>query len=180
MGRLRLVENRRPDESPPTGDAPVEVLYRAYAPYVAAVALRLLGRRDEIDDLVQDVFLAAQRGVAALRDPGAVRGWLATVAVRLARRRLRTRRIRALIGLDRGPGPDEALAPDASPETAAEAAELFARLDELPVPERLAWSLRYLQGEALERVAELCNCSLPTAKRRIAAAHEKMRGWARG
>jgi len=177
---LRLVAKPRADEPSPGGDAPIEVLYRAYAPYVAAVALRLLGRQGEIDDLVQDVFLAAQRGLSALRDPGAVRGWLATVTVRLARRRLRARRLRALIGLDRGPRENEALAPGASPETAAEAAELFARLDELPVAERLAWSIRYLEGEPLERVAELCNCSLPTVKRRIAAAHERMRGWTHG
>jgi RNA polymerase sigma-70 factor (ECF subfamily) len=45
-------------------------------------------------------------------------------------------------------------------------------LDRLPVNERLAWSLRHIEGEQLESVAVLCGCSLATAKRRIAAAQQ--------
>jgi RNA polymerase sigma-70 factor (ECF subfamily) len=33
-----------------------------------------------------------------------------------------------------------------------------------------AWELRYVDGHKLEQVASLCDCSLATAKRRIAAA----------
>ena len=51
---------------------PVEIdgLFRDHASYVAAIGLRLLGRRDEVDDLVQDVFLAAHRARAKLREIG--------------------------------------------------------------------------------------------------------------
>ncbi len=48
-------------------------------------------------------------------------------------------------------------------------------LDQLPVRERIAWVLRRLEREPLETVAELCNCSLATAKRRVAAAQDKLR-----
>lgn len=78
------------DEPTPVGLAAV---YRAYSSYVAAVAFRLLGRDDEIDDVVQDVFLVAARGLDRLREPAAVKGWLATVAVRISMRRLRRRRL---------------------------------------------------------------------------------------
>src|SRR5207253_3230020 len=67
--------------------------YRRYARYVAAVALRLIGRDDEVDDVVQEVFLTALRKLGGLRDPEAIRGWLATVTVRVAGRRLRRRRM---------------------------------------------------------------------------------------
>jgi len=40
----------------------------------------------------------------------------------------------------------------------------------VPTQERLAWSLRYLEGEPLDMVAASCGCSLATAKRRISAA----------
>src|SRR6187431_1395413 len=73
-------------------------LYRRYAPYVAAVAHRLLGRDDEVEDTVQEVFVAAIRGLAQLREPAAVKGWLARVCVRNAHRRLRRRRVLALVG----------------------------------------------------------------------------------
>src|SRR5262249_20345365 len=74
---------------------------RRYRGYVAAIGLRLLGRDDEVDDLVQEVFLAAAgaRGLATLRDAEAMRGWLATVAVRVARRKLRLRGLRRALGL---------------------------------------------------------------------------------
>src|SRR5258708_2484860 len=74
----------------------LEAAFRRYSRYVAAVALRLLGRDDEVDDVVQEVFLAALRGMRRLREPEAVRGWLATVTVRIAGRRLRRRRLRTL------------------------------------------------------------------------------------
>jgi RNA polymerase sigma-70 factor (ECF subfamily) len=39
----------------------------------------------------------------------------------------------------------------------------------------VAWTLRHVEGESLEEVAVLCDCSLATAKRRIASAHEKIK-----
>lgn len=48
-------------------------------------------------------------------------------------------------------------------------------LESLPLEERLAWSLRHVEGHALEEVAAACDCSLATAKRRIAAAEANVR-----
>ena len=64
---------------------------------VARIASRILGRdNEEVDDLVQDVFAEAATGLARLRDTsaGSLKGWLATVTVRVATRRLRARRLR--------------------------------------------------------------------------------------
>ena len=58
------------------------------------------GRDDELDDLVQDVFLEAHRGLGQIRDAGSVKGWLARICVRRAVRRLRRRRLRAFLSLD--------------------------------------------------------------------------------
>ena len=74
--------------------------YRRYCRYVAAVILRLDGRSNEVDDLVQDVFVEAARGIGRLRQPGAIKGWLATIAVRTVRRHLRLHRVRRLFGFD--------------------------------------------------------------------------------
>jgi len=43
-------------------------------------------------------------------------------------------------------------------------------LDELPVDDRMAFALHLIEGETVERIAELCGCSLATAKRRVARA----------
>lgn len=153
----------------------VAILFRRYAPYVARIGLRILGRHDEVDDLVQDVFLAAHRSLFNLREAGAVKGWLAAITVRAAHRRLRRRKLRNFFSFA-AETPDYTHAVDAtaSPEERALIAAVFAALDRLPADQRVAWSLRHLEGETMERVAELCECSLSTAKRRVNAAQDAL------
>ena len=57
---LRLVDPSQGDpqseQRPPMTDAQ---LFKRFAPYVARIGLRLLGRESDVDDLIQEVFLAA-------------------------------------------------------------------------------------------------------------------------
>jgi RNA polymerase sigma-70 factor (ECF subfamily) len=168
--RVRLVRLVPDDDE----DLSLDTLFRRHSRYVARIALRVLGRPDEVDDVVQDVFLAAERGLSSLANPRAVRGWLATIAVRKARDLLRRRRVRAFLGFDDAPDYANVAAPAASPADRDLLARTYAALDRLPVPLRLAWALRHIEGEPVEQVATLCGCSLATAKRRISAAHLKI------
>ncbi len=93
-----------------------EQLFHGYSRYVASIAFRLLGCDDEVDDVVQEVFLIAHKGLARLRDPQAVQPWLATVTVRIARRRLRMRRISGWFGLAQALDFSKIASADASPE----------------------------------------------------------------
>lgn len=145
-------------------------VYRRYCRYVAAVVLRLDGRHGEVDDLVQEVFVESARGIHALRAPEAIRGWLATIAVRVVRRRLRLRRMQRFLGLDPEADYANLVDPAASPFDRLLVRAVYRALDELPVAERLAFSLHHIEGEKLEEVARLCGCSCATAKRRIARA----------
>lgn len=148
----------------------LETAFRRYSPYVAAISLRLMGRDDEVDDVVQDVFLSAVKGFHQIRDPRAAKAWLATVTVRVVRRRLRLRRLKAVFGFDDMACIDEPVAPGASPEQRALLSRVYGVLDRIPVEQRIAWVLRHIEGEKLEDVARLTSCSLATAKRRIASA----------
>jgi RNA polymerase sigma-70 factor (ECF subfamily) len=58
----------------------------------------------------------------------------------------------------------------AGPEARAMLAQVYALLCTMPANDRIAWTLRYVERHRLEAVAELTNCSLATAKRRIARA----------
>jgi RNA polymerase sigma-70 factor, ECF subfamily len=149
-------------------------LFRRYAPYVAAIAHRLLGRDEDVDDTIQEVFVAAVRGVHAVRDPAAIRGWLARVTVRVAHQRLRKRRARIFLGLDEPVVYDAVVDKSASAEQRTLLARVYKILDSMPANERIAWSLRHIEGEPLESVASMSGCSLATAKRRIAAAAGKL------
>jgi RNA polymerase sigma-70 factor (ECF subfamily) len=54
-------------------------LYERYARIVHGLLLARVAR-DEVDDLVQDVFLSAWRRLDGLRDPAAFGGWVAMIA----------------------------------------------------------------------------------------------------
>jgi RNA polymerase sigma-70 factor (ECF subfamily) len=158
------------DSAPSHAQLDTAVAYRRYAPYVAKIGMRILGRRDEIDDFVQDVFLSVHRNLASLREPGAIKSWLAKLAVHEATRRLRRQRLRRWFGLDAMPDYVDIADAVASPEQRTLLTHVFRLLDALPPEDRVAWALRYIEGETMVRVAALCDCSLSTAKRRVANA----------
>jgi len=166
----------------PLADQPREIdprdfdqVFRRYAPYIARIALRLLGNDSEVDDLVQDVFLEAHRGLLGLRDAAALGGWLACIGVRRATRRLRRRRLLALLSLDTVPERELPLDLAASPEERAEVARLYCRLDRMPAAERVAWVLRHVEGESLDDMVALCGCSKSTVQRRLRSAEARLR-----
>ncbi|HVY30842.1 MAG TPA: sigma-70 family RNA polymerase sigma factor [Polyangiaceae bacterium] len=149
-------------------------VFRRYSPYVARIALRLLGSDGEVDDLVQDVFIEAHRGLSSLREPGALGGWLARICVRRATRRLRRRRWLKLLSLENVTERELPLSAGTSPEERALVLQLYRRLDRLPAEERVAWLLRHVEGESLDEMVELCGWSKSTVQRRLRSAEARL------
>jgi RNA polymerase sigma-70 factor (ECF subfamily) len=54
-------------------------LYRMFAPLVHGITLARVPR-DEVDDIVQEVFISAYKNINTLRDKSAVGAWLAMIA----------------------------------------------------------------------------------------------------
>lgn len=176
---LRLVSARADGAAAAPAPAPVDPrdfdeVFRRYSPYVARVALRLLGNDSEVDDLVQDVFLEAHRGLGSLREAGALGGWLARICVRRATRRLRRRRLLNLLSLESASEPELPLSAGTSPEQRVLVIQLYRQLDRLPADERVAWLLRHVEGESLDDMVELCNCSKSTVQRRLRSAEARL------
>ncbi len=155
-----------------------EMLYRRHAAYLLAIASRLIGNRGDGEEVVQDTFVTAFEQLRTLREPAALRGWLAQIAVSLVRRRLRRGRLMRVLGLDRG-ADDATLcalaAPGTNPDQRAELALVDRALSNVAANVRIAWMLRQVEGLELAEVASACGCSLATAKRRIAAADSAVR-----
>ncbi|MEM9188830.1 MAG: sigma-70 family RNA polymerase sigma factor [Myxococcota bacterium] len=160
--RLRLIEGQGQTLDPPVS---IDSAFRRWAPYVGGIVQRLLGPGADVDDLVQDVFVDAVRGIDNLRDPDAMRAWLTTIAVRRVRRRLGRQRLRHLFRFETAEVPDPAL----SPEKKLALRDAYRVLDRVKPAERIAWILRHVEGEGLVDVARICGCSRATAHRRIAA-----------
>src|SRR6202012_5006944 len=83
----------------------LEALFRRHAPRLNAVAFRILGRDDEIDDLVQDTFVAAFASLQRLADPNAFASWIASILVRQGLKKIRRRRLLGRLGLGRAAAP---------------------------------------------------------------------------
>jgi RNA polymerase sigma-70 factor (ECF subfamily) len=66
-------------------------LYERYARFVHGLLIAS-AERDDVDDLVQDVFFRALRQLHTLRDPSAFGGWIATMARNEARMHHRSSR----------------------------------------------------------------------------------------
>jgi RNA polymerase sigma-70 factor (ECF subfamily) len=153
-----------------------EALFRRYAPVVGGLALRIMGRDADLDDLVQDSFVAALRGLDRLREPQAFAAWLASIVVQTSRKVLRRRRLARRLGLHH-PEPidaDALIARDAPPDAVLELRALYALLDDLPVRVRLALVLRRVEGHSLEEVASLMGTSLATVKRAVAEGERRL------
>ena len=142
--------------------------FRRHRGALAATAVRVLRRSDDVDDVLQDVFVEALRGVHALREPAALRAWLTRVTVRAAqRRRGLARFVGRFVALD-----DAAAARVADPRASALDLALLSAIGEvmaaIPAERRRAWAMRTVDGEPIDDIAACCGCSATTVKRRIA------------
>ncbi len=156
-----------------------EQLYRRHAAFSLNLAVRLQGSATDVEDIIHDAFLRARTRLADLRDPSAFRSWLGSIVVHLVRSRMRRGRLLRALGITQTGEPvdlDAIASSEAGPESRALLAQVYALLRTMPSDDRIAWTLRYVERHRLESVAELTDCSLATAKRRIARAQKFISG----
>ena len=130
-------------------------------------------RRHDVEDIAHDAFLRAFERLNDLTDRGAFRSWLGAIVVHAVRSRMRRQRLLSVLGMGKSAEPvdlDAIASSDASPHTRAQIAQIYALLRTLPTDDRIAWTLRAVEGHDLETVARLTRCSLATVKRRISRA----------
>jgi len=152
-----------------------EHLYRRHAPFALNLAAHIAGSTQDVEDVVHDSFLKAFDGLRELRTPQAFRSWLGSIVVHGMRSRLRRAKLLRLFGLGQASDPvdlESIASPEAPPAARAELAQVYALLRTLPTDERIAWTLRFVEGHDLADAAKLCECSLATVKRRIRRAQQ--------
>src|SRR5881296_1581873 len=157
------------------------VLHRRFARLVFGLALQALDRA-AAEDIVQDVFLAVWRNAATF-DPqrGSVRAWVLQIAHFRVLNELRRRSRQPELEADpEGHVLASLSAPDPGPAEAAAAehrrATLQSAVDDLPPPQRQAIRLAFLHDLTHEQVAAELGLPLGTAKTRIRAGLQKLRG----
>jgi RNA polymerase sigma-70 factor (ECF subfamily) len=159
--------------------AAAAALFEKYHGLVERTLVRLLGFDSELADAVQEAFIRALGSSRLLRDPQALPSWMIRIAVftasDLIRRRKRRRWLQFFAEPQELADRTGALSfegePDLEARQALQAAQII--LGALPTNERVAFSLRRLEGMELKDIAAACGCSLATIKRRLARAEKR-------
>jgi RNA polymerase sigma-70 factor (ECF subfamily) len=153
-----------------------EALFRRYARMVNGLAYRLMGRDADVDDLVQDAFVAAFETLDRLKNPQAFSSWIGSIVVRTAHKRLRRRSLMKRLGLARSEPIDlDALAGEhLAPDLQTEVRRLYSLLERLDPEARIALVLRRVEGLSIPEIAEQMGLSVATVKRRIEAAERRL------
>jgi len=156
-------------------------LLHAETAHVERLLTRMLGFSAELDDATQEVFIRAFARIAELREPDSLRAWLSSIAVFVAREAIRRkRRRRWLVFLPPEERPEPTVS-GASFEARTALRVLYEVLDGFATDERIAFTLRFVEGMELSEVADVCQVSLATIKRRLKRASDEfyLRGRAR-
>nr|WP_276600407.1 MULTISPECIES: sigma-70 family RNA polymerase sigma factor [unclassified Nannocystis] len=150
------------------------LIFDRYQAIVNRRVRRLLGPDTDLDDLVQNVFLAVFKGLESVKDSNNLAGWILGVTNHTIRRELRYRSIRWLWWRREPELPDLEDGTTPSPEAHERARRLYAVLDQLPQLERLALTLKKFEGCTTREIADACGYSESKAKRDLKTAEERL------
>lgn len=149
-------------------------LVRRYRDRHARFVARLIGDRDEAEDVLQSVFLRAWRHLDRCDEPDRFGAWLHRIVVnesrthasRRGRREFKLVRDEYVLGQLEGAS-DET---DPALRTAIERA-----LAELPVDQREAFLLKHVEGLEYDEMAEATGAGVSALKMRVKRAIERLR-----
>ncbi|MEM7050443.1 MAG: RNA polymerase sigma factor [Acidobacteriota bacterium] len=146
--------------------AGLEVLFERHKDFVFRLACGVLGDRDLADDATQEVFLRMARGRRRWRPRAQFRTWLYKLTVNTCRELERRRR------RQRRETPVAAIAAVPSPLTDLVLDQAFR---ELPLRQREAVILRFLEGLSTRETARVMGCREGTVKSHLHRALETLR-----
>jgi RNA polymerase sigma-70 factor (ECF subfamily) len=148
--------------------------YRAYRADVARNLFRVLGpSRDDLEDVVQEVFIEVFRAIPRFRGEAKISTWLYRVCVNVALQRLRKRRRQAEV--TSADGPD--LRDEQTPQRALEAQErlraVYEILDELSPKKRVVFVLSEIEGREPKEIAGIVGAPVLTVRTRLHYARKE-------
>ena len=156
-------------------DTALRELFSRHAPWLAA-RLRAALPAAEVEDVLQETFLAVWRGARGYRPQGSAGGWLWGIARRQAALWLR-RRGPAELPLPAffAAGGRQSGDPAEAALSRAELADAVSALGPAGSADREAWRLMYLEDRPVAEVAELMGIPEGTVKSRAHRARRLMR-----
>lgn len=157
-----------------------DLIERHHAPLFGFLYRLAGGDRMLAEDLVQEAFLHAFRGLSSYCYPRPFKPWLYAIALNCYRDRYKRNDFRQTVETIDDPKvefepTDPAPSLEEQLEKQADLEKLFIALNQLPLPQREALLLRYSQGLSLAEIAEILEIPLGTVKSRISIGLQRLR-----
>ena len=155
-------------------------LVRRYQKTVFRIVLRMVKSTDDADDLTQDAFVRAHRGLGTFKEEFDFHPWLYRIAVNQAINFINKKKRQGAVDIDDVPEGDlkQGPAPE-SPIQSASRHELLSGLEEalekLPEEQRAVFLLRVQEGLSYEEIAETMQTPKGTVMSRLARARTALR-----
>ncbi len=158
-------------------------LVRRYEKKVYSLAYSILLNKDDAMDISQEVFIKAYEGLRRYRGGSQFFTWLYRIVVNLCidftRREKAKGEMEYIDAIDPGDTHTSFFAHQQTPEEATAGREklraLKKALNSLPEDQRIAITLREIEGLSYEEIAETMNCSIGTVMSRIHYARKKLK-----
>lgn len=156
-------------------------LYQRFRRQVAGNLYRVLGDRTDLEDLVQEVFVIAFRGLDRFRGDARLSTWLYRICVNVALGRIRTRKRRpaayGVADLDAAEA-DPSLVerpetPERSLQRQQDRARVYRALDQLAPKKRIVLYLHEIEGLDLKEIAYLVESNAVTVRTRLFYARKE-------
>ena len=157
-----------------------EQVYRQYTDVVFRHAFYLLGHHEDADDVKQETFLRAYRGLQGFHQDSSLLTWLLKICSNLCYDRLKRRRRQPEITYDAEAAqrflrdsPDAAchwLDPQAALDRADTLQLLLKALQNMPPPQRNLTVLHLLEGLDYKEIGQVLGCAPGAAKMRVLRA----------
>lgn len=149
-------------------------LARRHQRRALALAQRLVGRREDAEDLVQEAFLTVLDRVSSFRSGRPFAPWFYRILANRAADLRRSRRVR-----EADPLPADLAAPGETPEAVAERRHLRERIERalrgLSERQRLVVQLFELDGLSGREIAEMLNVEETTVRWTVHEARKRLR-----
>ena len=156
---------------------------------IFAAAMALLKNRADAEEITQDTFIRAHRGLSNFRGDSSLATWLHRIAVNLARNRywyFFRRRRHATLSLDAAIGEsgdatfaDLLSAADPDPSQEASRGDFTGAvescMERLEASHRMILTMRSILDQSYEEIANALGINVGTVKSRIARARERLR-----
>ena len=160
-------------------DVALRELFGRHAPWLATRLRSLLPVAD-VEDVVQETFIAVWRGAGAYRPEGPVGGWIWGIARRQAALLLRRRGPASFVLPEGAMDAQHVEDPVEALLSRAAIAEAFDSLGPEGSPERETWRLAHVEDRPVAEVANLMGVPVGTVKSRLHRARRLLRMALRG